>query len=151
MIFEGRRDKYNYIRLTARIIHEDKGFDANVNFCLDTGSPCSYLSFEQATILGIIFDELEKEKNLTRIAGMECHCYILKDSLILLRESTGKLYRQQFSPFRVLEPAQNDGDKLPVPGILGYDFLVRFNLVVGGARFGNRIYLTDQRVGVLES
>lgn len=149
MLFNAKHNRFNYIILPVKFIHEEFDINTIIHFCLDTGAPNSVISFEQAVKMSLEFDKLDQEDNLTRICGLECKCYILKDSYLLLRSDSGKLNKVPFSPFNVLEPSASQEDKLPVPGILGYDFISQFNFVVHAVQHGSRVYLTDEKVGIL--
>ena len=145
MEIECKRDRWGYIRLAARFIHGEFKIDSNVNFCIDTGSPDSYFMYEQAALLKIPINQLNKAGR-TRIAGIEADTYGLEGGKLILRESTGKLHTIPFSPIFVLDPSIY---KMPVYALLGDDFISHFTLVVESEAHGGKIYFTDQKVNIL--
>jgi len=148
MIFDCSRDKYSYIKIVGRLIHERLKIYSNTHFCIDTGSPFSLISYEQAVILQIPFGEL-RPAGKRSLGGFVGGAFALDGTIIQLRSNKGKLMEFAHNPLIVLGPDFQDPKgqrKVPVPGLLGYDFLRQFTLVVESEQQGGRIVLLkDQR------
>lgn len=155
MIYECQRWNIHgshYIKFPVRFIHKDFKIDRNLNFCLDTGSPfLCIVSYYQAINLRIRYEKLSKLKTPILLGGTKWDNYLLEGSNFIMRSNIGKLRTIEITPISVLGPPINRKLELPVPGILGFPFLSQFTLVVEKIEHEGKIYLTDDKVTIIET
>lgn len=143
-----QRDRYRYIRLTLRFINRTFNVDHNTNFCVDTGAPYSLITYEQAVQWNIPLNSLTATQSPHSVGGLECPGYILNDSMMLFRESNGKLHPIAVPKMLVLgEPFKKPYK--PVPPLLGDDILRQFTLIVRADMHGGDIALTDENIQIV--
>ena len=139
-------------QVAARFKHEGFGIYHNTKFAIDTGSPLgSIISYEQAILMKIPFDQLRKRDKPITIGGVEAEAFAVEDGELIMRTTTGNLHSILLSPIWVLGSPISAVSKLPVQGILGDDFISRFTLVLVSESHGGRIYFTDERVSSVTS
>ena len=140
-----KRDRYRYIRLSVRFINKQFNIDHNTNFCVDTGAPYSLISYEQAVDWSIPFDKLKTTPSQHRVGGIEGTGYFLDNSVMLFRDSQGKLHPIDVPRIIVLGPPFKQTGK-PVPPLLGDDILRQFTLIVKSDQQGGDVIITDELV-----
>lgn len=112
-----------------------------VEFALDTGSPFSILSQADAEKLNIRYSKLSLAPRTIVIGGFSGRAYVLKDVSLKPYESR---YRELIAEVFVIPPVKELGRALPLPSILGRDFLNRFNVVFKQGQ--SEIILTDEPI-----
>lgn len=147
MIFNCTFDQFGYLRLHARISNKKSNIYQNINFCVDTGAPDTFISFKDAILIGIQFARFTKNQEKTPIGGFKYDTYDFKGSTLFLRSNTNKMFEIQFSPILILGP-DPPGEK-PLPSIIGMNYLSNFTLVINAKKYDRRAYLTDGRVQVV--
>jgi hypothetical protein len=144
MRIECRRDPDSpYIMVWVRVECKDLSIRGNTEFAIDTGSPMSILSYEQGKRLGVPFHRLESAGEI-RVGGSTADAYRLPSVDLYFRTAErDKLFAHPMEQVYVLGPSRSRTD-LPVPGILGMDFLRDFTFILFSRELGGRIFLTDE-------
>lgn len=142
-----KRDRYRYIRLPLRFINRQFKIDHNTNFCVDTGAPYSLVTYEQAVEWNILLAQLIPTPGPHSVGGIECPGYYLENSVMLFRDSKGKLHPIAVKNIVVLGSPFKQPYK-PVPPLLGDDILRQFTLIVKSDQRGGDIILTDEDIHI---
>lgn len=142
-----KRDRYRYIRLPPRFINRQFNIDHNTNFCIDTGAPYSLITYEQAIEWNIPFDKLNSTPSPHRVGGIESLGYYLENSIMLFRDSKGKLQPIAVDKIVVLATPFKQKDK-PIPPLLGDDILRQFTLIVKSDQHGGEIMMTNESIDI---
>lgn len=146
MKIECKRDPHGYLMVWVRLECKDYLIRRGTEFAIDTGSPMSILSYHQASSFGVPFDKLSKAPTPIRIGGIIADAYILpRVNLIFRTTERGKLFSHSMDQIYVLGPSRTQV-KLPVPGILGADFLDQFTFVAYSKQLGGKVFLTDEGI-----
>jgi hypothetical protein len=144
-----KRDRYRYIRLPLRFINRQFNIDHNTYFCVDTGAPYSLVTYEQAFEWKVPLHKLKPTPSTHRVGGIEGPGYVLEDSIMLFRDSSGTLHPFDVPKIVVIGPPPSSKQKtLPVPALLGDDILRQFTLIVESDRHGGEVIITDEIVSI---
>lgn len=147
MKIECRRDPGSpYLMVWSRLECDAHLIRCGTEFAIDTGSPMTILSYPQALSCPVPFDKLTKAPKPIRIGGVIADVYILPNVKLLFRTTErGKLFAHSMAHIYVLGPAHTQV-KLPVPGILGADFLDQFTFISFSKQLGGKVFITDEDV-----
>jgi len=113
-----------------------------VEFAVDTGSPFTILSQKDATKLNIPYKRLSKHDRSIVIASFAGLPYLLEEVELVPYRSGGHV--EKLERVFVLPPPDELGREIPMPSILGRDFLTRFTLVFEKGQ--GRILFTDEPI-----
>jgi hypothetical protein len=112
-----------------------------VEFALDTGSPFSILSQAEAEKLNVNYKKLTRASGPIVIAAFAGAPYVLKHVSITPYKSH---HRESLSEIFVIPSEKELKLKLPMPSILGRDFLNRFHVIFKKGQ--GEIILTDEPI-----
>jgi len=147
MKIECRRDPESpYLMVWVRLECDAYGIRCGTEFAIDTGSPMTILSYPQAVSCLVPLDKLAKAPKPIRIGGVVADAYILPDVKLLFRTTErGKIFAYHMAHLYVLGPTRTQV-QLPVPGILGADFLDQFTFISFSKQRGGRVFITDEDI-----
>ncbi len=112
-----------------------------VEFALDTGSPFSILSQAEAQKLNVNYKKLTLASHPIYIATFAGVPYVLKNVLI----TPYKSHHSETLPEIFVIPSEKELQlKVPMPSILGRDFLNRFHVIFKKGQ--SEIILTDEPI-----
>jgi len=123
-------DRYKistYINVIPRKVHARPLL---IEFLVDTGCPCTVISFNDAKRLKIPFLRLSKvsgNPNI-RLAGTTFVRYLLPDVDLYLKDENGEIITIKSELLSVLKPTGKTIKGSITPSILGWDFLLSNNL-----------------------
>jgi len=152
MRIECKRDPEKpYIMVWVRLECKELFIRGNTEFAIDTGSPATILSYNQGRKLGVALAKLRSLPRPVRVGGVTADAYILPNVNLLFRTTDrDKLFAHTMDKILILGPSHTHAD-LPVPGILGMDFLEDFTFALFSRQRGGRIFITDEDPTVWKS
>ena len=112
-----------------------------VEFALDTGSPFSILSQADAQKLNVNYNKLSLAPKPIIIANFVGRPYVLKNVSVTAYKSH---HQESLAEILVIPPEQELKLKIPMPSILGRDFLNRFHVIFKKGQ--GEIILTDEPI-----
>lgn len=139
-------DPFGNPAVTARLESIDPYLRGNVDFAIDTGSPHTVLSQDDAKKLMLRYDRLEKYPKEIRIAGIRTKLYIIPEVTLTFRVDNAKRpFKHLFAQILVFPPPKEVkmGERWYLPSILGRDFLDSYTLTIVK---GEEIVITDEDV-----
>lgn len=99
----------------------------NVTFCVDTGSPKTYIGSGDAQIIGIPFNSLRTDETVVRLGSTKFSSLSIKNVTLKLRNDQNSLKSITLPEIKVLNPTRNTQEAKNIanstPSILGLDFL----------------------------
>ena len=108
--------------LMAFVVSEKYKIYNALVFLIDTGASHSFISYEDAEIIGLDFDELRKGSPALGLGGV-METYVLDDVQLLFRsEQEGFLHVKNMDELGVLSKPSHKA-LLTIPSVLGQDFL----------------------------
>lgn len=133
-----------YIMVWVRLECKALMVRGGTEFAIDTGSPMTLLSYPQAVSLGIPLEKLTKSPDPIRIGGVIADAYLLRNVALQFRTTDrGKIFAHSMERIYVLGPSRT-ASELPVPGILGTDFLNDFTFIAFSRKLGGGVFITDE-------
>ncbi len=98
-----------------------------IEFCVDTGSPETYISYGIARILNLPLASLSESEKIICIGGIKCKPLVMKNVSLYLKDENGKSVKFDIPEIYVLNPTSKKQDSLnqaqSISSILGLDFL----------------------------
>ena len=98
-----------------------------ISFCLDTGSPTTYIDSGTAQIIKIPFNKLNVDEAVVRLGGIKFSSLLMKNTNIKVKNDQDSLYTFNLPEIKVLTPTSNTQEAKNIaystPSILGLDFL----------------------------
>jgi len=98
-----------------------------ISFCLDTGSPTTYIDSGTAQIIKIPFNKLNVDEAVVRLGGIKFSSLLIKNTNIKVKNDQDSLYTFNLPEIKVLTPTSNTQEAKNIaystPSILGLDFL----------------------------
>jgi len=98
-----------------------------ISFCLDTGSPTTYIDSGTAQIIKIPFNKLNVDEAVIRLGGIKFSSLLMKNTNIKVKNDQDSLYTFNLPEIKVLTPTSNTQEAKNIaystPSILGLDFL----------------------------
>ena len=103
-----------------------------IGFCIDTGSPKTYISSGTANIIKIPLSHLNSGEGITRLGGVKFSSFIMKNVELKLKTDQSSLQSFKIPEIEVLNPTKTTEEAKNVaystPSIVGLDFLRENNL-----------------------
>jgi hypothetical protein len=128
--------------LYAQVRCKSPFFRGYIEFAIDTGSPFTILNQADMVKLNIPYKRLSKHSKPITIASFVGEPYVLRDMAIMPYQSGGLV--ETLEQVFVILPPEELGREIPMPSILGRDFLNHFTLIF--ERNQGRIVFTDEDI-----
>jgi len=98
-----------------------------ISFCVDTGSPTTYIDSGTAQIIGIPLNKLKEDEPVVRLGGIKFSSLLMKKVSIKAKNDQSSIYTFDLPKIRVLNPTKTTQEAKNIanstPPILGLDFL----------------------------
>jgi hypothetical protein len=98
-----------------------------IEFVVDTGSPCTLISFNDAKRLNIPISRLSKVNPNVSLGSRKFERYVLPDVDLCLKDEKGGIIKIKSNSLTVLKPTTRLTQGSMTPSILGWDFLLSNN------------------------
>lgn len=146
MRISGFWDPFGNPAVTARVECIDPYLRGNVDFAIDTGSPYTVLSQDDAKKLLSRYDQLKKYPKEIRIAGIRTKLYTIPKVTLTFRiDDATSPFKHLFAQILAFPPPEEvkTDERWYLPSILGRDFLGGYTLAIVK---GEEIIITDEDV-----
>lgn len=138
----GHYNEHGYPAINARIECAQPKIRGFIEFALDSGSPFSILGQVDAGIRKVNYKWLSRHDEPITIAAFTGKPYVLFDVRFYFRDFG---YARTLERIYVLPPPEETGNRIiPMPSILGHDFLDSYTFILEKGR--GRIILTDEDI-----
>jgi len=98
-----------------------------ISFCVDTGSPNTYIDNGTAQIIGIPFNKLKIDEVAVRLGGIKFSSLLMTNTSFKVKNDQDSLYTFKLPEIKVLSPTKATQEAKNIaystPSILGLDFL----------------------------
>ncbi len=144
MRIDGVWGKFEAPYVRALFISPKLDIRKNINFLIDSGASRTSILDNDAALLGIDHNLLEKYKGGTTGIGGVVDTYIIRDAVLMFKTTTG-LHSEKLEVFVIKHTPRDKGEEeriKSIPSLLGRDLINRYSLILN--RRKGIVTITDE-------